>query len=203
MFKFPSDSEASKKRLALAVEAEKAKRLPKSTRGNEALQQYIAQRHTTPQQQCAAQKQDGAQIAQVPDTARSGESSALTTPDAAAPDLKPGDLVMVRTIYTDGKYVPANFIEKEVGRFIRIKQRGATYESTACDWRLPTPEERAQFAPKDDGWISWSGVECPVHPGVEVEVRFGSGVTGKDRAGNWDWVHRKMLGDITAYRVLP
>lgn len=55
-----------------------------------------------------------------------------------------------------------------------------------------------------DGWIEWSGGECPVI-GVEVEYRCGSeGEVHRDDADNlrWEWKHSGGSDDITAYRPL-
>lgn len=202
MFRFPSDSEASRKRLALAVEAEKAKRLPKSTRNDEALQQYIAQRHTTPQQQCAAQKQDGAQIAQVPDTARSGDCPAPSTPDAAAPDLKPGDMVMA-WFEKEGKEIPIQYVGplppqhfwKNEGKRVGT---GAFFAFTG--YRLPTPEERAQV--DGDGWI-------PIEKGkpYPFDVRRDDILVKTNKYGECRWCVVCPQGDpadgtITHYKVV-
>jgi hypothetical protein len=61
----------------------------------------------------------------------------------------------------------------------------------------------------EDGWIEWSGGECPVPVDAEVEIKFASGEYDDALpAGRWDWRHISMsggkpsLGNIIAYRVV-
>lgn len=63
--------------------------------------------------------------------------------------------------------------------------------------------------PDADGWIEWSGGECPVAGEVVVDIRFAVSRHGKqydDKIGvdplNWEWQHGKAPLDIVAYRVL-
>ena len=59
-----------------------------------------------------------------------------------------------------------------------------------------------------DGWIPWSGGECPVSPTMLVEVKLRSGkawLNKKAEEGSfWDWCHglEKSPGDIIAYRPI-
>jgi hypothetical protein len=160
----------------------------------------------TPQPQCAAQKQDAA--AQSPETERPGESSALTTADAAAP-LKPGDLIIVKDICMDKEYralVVAYVNHPEFGGpGYDVRIIGEPFQSHWKDYRLPTPAELAEANP----WISWAGGECPVAAGTRVEIKTRSEETLKVmRPELWQqWRHdrpnRRIEADIIAYRVLP
>lgn len=66
-------------------------------------------------------------------------------------------------------------------------------------------------APDADGWIEWSGGECPVGIFTFVQVRFRNGGEGVGPAGHWvdrwsdRWSHYGPLRseDIVAYRVRP
>jgi hypothetical protein len=59
-----------------------------------------------------------------------------------------------------------------------------------------------------DGWIPWSGGECPVSPTMLVEVKLRSGkawLNKKAEEGSfWEWYHgpKKSPDDIIAYRPL-
>ena len=55
-----------------------------------------------------------------------------------------------------------------------------------------------------DGWINWSGGECPVAPSTYVEVKFADGGVYIDKAGSLRWYHHRGIhhGDIVAYRKL-
>jgi hypothetical protein len=55
----------------------------------------------------------------------------------------------------------------------------------------------------DDGWIAWSGGECPVKKGVQLLVRLGDGFEFTDVAGHSRWNHIGDAGDIVAYRISP
>ena len=55
-----------------------------------------------------------------------------------------------------------------------------------------------------DGWIKWAGGECPVDSDAIVEVKFRNQNRYKfnsDRAGDYDWSHDGVNGDIIAYRL--
>ena len=67
-------------------------------------------------------------------------------------------------------------------------------------------EEYYQAYPKADadGWIEWSGGECPVSEFEAVQVKYkiddGSGMCGTD-AGELHWLHEDVDWDIVAYRL--
>jgi len=55
-----------------------------------------------------------------------------------------------------------------------------------------------------DGWIPWSGGECPIADFVAHEVRFRDGTLFCEAdavASKWDWRHTGDKGDIVAYRA--
>ena len=57
--------------------------------------------------------------------------------------------------------------------------------------------------PDPDGWIPWSGGECPVAPETLVDTKFRNGSRAfGEAADEWDWLHRSTLplSDIIAYR---
>jgi hypothetical protein len=57
-------------------------------------------------------------------------------------------------------------------------------------------------ATPDDGWIEWAGGECPVAPGVVVEVVTSGNGGGKCEAHTLDWGHVKSSKyNIIKYRV--
>ena len=63
--------------------------------------------------------------------------------------------------------------------------------------------EAALAAPQADadGWIPWSGGECPVHGRVPVEIQAKSGRKQTGLAEVWEWRHFGHRGDIIAYRI--
>lgn len=67
------------------------------------------------------------------------------------------------------------------------------------------PEKRRSSAQPDaDGWIEWSGGECPVPPDTLVEVLFRNGETDYtvQDAATYCWDHVKCDQDIISYRVV-
>nr|DAZ68574.1 MAG TPA: hypothetical protein [Caudoviricetes sp.] len=55
-----------------------------------------------------------------------------------------------------------------------------------------------------NGWIQWAGGECPVDSDAIVEVKYRKPNRYKfnsDRAGDYDWSHDGVNGDIIAYRL--
>ena len=57
-----------------------------------------------------------------------------------------------------------------------------------------------------DGWIPWSGGECPLGRVTQVDVRFRNGdeFMGAESpwpAGSYSWSHDESDYDIVAYRI--
>ena len=61
---------------------------------------------------------------------------------------------------------------------------------------LATPQ------PDADGWIPWSGGECPVSRYTIVEIMFRGGHKTRTYAGNMSWMHYGLDADIVAYRIV-
>ena len=63
---------------------------------------------------------------------------------------------------------------------------------------------------REDGWIDWSGGDCPVPSGTLVDVKYRDGVEASCvparefvRGGRFavEWDHSGVNGDIVAYRL--
>lgn len=55
-----------------------------------------------------------------------------------------------------------------------------------------------------NGWVQWSGGDCPVDSDAIVEVKYRSPNPyqyNNDRAGDFDWAHTGTDADIIAYRL--
>lgn len=68
---------------------------------------------------------------------------------------------------------------------------------TCGDWKLVQADA--------DGWIEWSGGECPLPESDEVEVKFGDGVTHPNmNARDWLWSYKGLTDGlkIIAYRPI-
>lgn len=69
---------------------------------------------------------------------------------------------------------------------------------------VPQPPEYApDSVALDDGWIEWSGGECPVDYGSYVWVIFRDGEksTTKEKAGNHFWINRNKHFDIVKWKL--
>ena len=58
-----------------------------------------------------------------------------------------------------------------------------------------------------DGWIPWSGGECPIPEGMAFDLRFRDGVTllaasSISPAAEWGWNHERSPYGIIAYRII-
>lgn len=54
----------------------------------------------------------------------------------------------------------------------------------------------------NDGWIEWSGGECPLPAGVEIDIKQRNGLIYKSNiSGERRWTHMKNHYDIIAYRI--
>ena len=59
----------------------------------------------------------------------------------------------------------------------------------------------------EDGWIPWSGGECPLDLLTQVDVRYRNGgelmgIGSTCLAGAYDWSHDERDYDIIAYRIV-
>lgn len=65
-------------------------------------------------------------------------------------------------------------------------------------------EKPAALDTDDDGWIDWSGGECPpVEADAEVWLKFRDGTSsyGQWKARNYSWRHHDNCDDIIKYRL--
>lgn len=55
-----------------------------------------------------------------------------------------------------------------------------------------------------NGWIEWTGGDCPVEPGTRVHYRMAYGHENTDgvQAELLRWTNTQWIGDIIAYRVV-
>lgn len=70
----------------------------------------------------------------------------------------------------------------------------------------PQPEYAPESVAIDDGWIEWSGGDCPVDPDTIVRYRLRGydGIFGSCRAKllSWNMDFARPSADIIAYRVI-
>jgi len=68
--------------------------------------------------------------------------------------------------------------------------------------------EEPPAAALSDGWIEWSGGECPIPKARqgEYQIRFRNGIFGRSEsmmARDWSWRDSSSDYSIVAYRLLP
>lgn len=76
----------------------------------------------------------------------------------------------------------------------------------SCDYNssIVTREQYEAAIAENEGWIEWSGGECPVDGDAIVEVKYrwhNHRQYSNDRAGDFIWLHTGGDGDIIAYRL--
>lgn len=72
-------------------------------------------------------------------------------------------------------------------------------EALERGWKAAFEEMRED----NDGWIEWSGGECPVPRGSETTIRFRDGDETTDTIPHlWNWEHDNDEADIIAYRIV-
>lgn len=67
-----------------------------------------------------------------------------------------------------------------------------------------TAEQYEAALEASEGWVEWHGGECPVDSDSIVEVKYRKPNPyrySNDRAGDFDWSHDDIDGDIIAYRL--
>lgn len=77
------------------------------------------------------------------------------------------------------------------------------YQTNWCSEYDPMVLRKPEAAKLDaDGWIEWSGGECPVDPDdlVDLVARRGWKYTAM-KAGHWGWRHDGEGFDIVRYRL--
>lgn len=109
-----------------------------------------------------------------------------------------------------------------IGERVEVRFRnGATSMTTgdggSCLWvhsHRQTPYDIVAYRlplADDDGWVDWTGGECPVKPGTHIEARLRGDAKGEaaiyERPEFLRWTHLKSdqyrgSGDIVAYRIV-
>lgn len=188
---------------AYVVEPEKQKFVGMSTRDNKTFQAYIAplvnpniidafnghapmpHEVATPQEEARSQPQQALEPAQ----------------------LKAGDLVMCPLL--TGDYAPRIFScwhgERAATWYNRASMDAQGPVIAQHSYRLPTPAERAEFAPENDGWIEWDPANktSPLKAGEHFQ--FKTTVSGDKifpQSGEQRAVDGQNWHAITAYRLV-
>lgn len=94
--------------------------------------------------------------------------------------------------------------ESEIARALRCpEQAGKVTGGMSIDAYVEEMDERR------DGWIPWTGGECPVHAKQKVVVKLRGDPPGIDYsrepplpADTLDWERRSSIADIVAYRII-
>jgi len=75
-------------------------------------------------------------------------------------------------------------------------------EKTMLDFVMGVIERGTAKQPANDGWIPWSGGECPVAGNVRVECKCRNGDQETSEASGFDWSHGGGKAfDIIAYKL--
>lgn len=95
-------------------------------------------------------------------------------------------------IYTESKFLPDFYV-------------GERAEDNGIDNGVTREQYEAALAAKNDGWIEWSGGECPVPGDTEVLIKCKSegawDYRYKQRADEVSWTHDDSMLDVIAYRL--
>lgn len=70
-----------------------------------------------------------------------------------------------------------------------------------CKSAVTKEQYESALAAHNDGWIPWSGGQCPVDGNVMVELRLRDNTDATDIAENRFWNHCGNKADIIAYRL--
>lgn len=104
--------------------------------------------------------------------------------------------------YFAAKAMAAYFTDASVAFDTNTIERGSKVAYALADAMLAAREAGKSEKKADDGWIEWSGGECPVDPCAIVEIRMLSSETEVQHAHQYRWDHKGYGGDIIAYRVV-
>lgn len=81
-------------------------------------------------------------------------------------------------------------------------------EALRAEWQSLQVDQPVDQSVDPDGWIEWTGGECPVAEGTPVEARLRNGDESYREDGmwfRWRWVesdHPYYATDIVAYKVV-
>ncbi len=96
----------------------------------------------------------------------------------------------------DANFYPSNKTLCEKYRVIGVYDITPNHEIS-----VTREQYEAALAAHNDGWIPWSGGECPVDGSVMVELRLRDNTDATDIAENWFWNHCGNEADIISYRL--
>lgn len=113
--------------------------------------------------------------------------------------MKEKKVIMARKIWTDGQLMDMAFEAEDRGNFHEILCRvAAKYDDVIAELEGKLMPSKSD----GDGWIPWSGGECPVDSRTIIEVKFLSGaIFDNMTAGAWKWKSDNDDGTIVAYRI--
>ena len=85
-------------------------------------------------------------------------------------------------------------------KYIRNANSAAAFYA---GYKLAKSERKLKKKAKKDGWITWSGGDCPVDKGASAYIKFRSGtITLTDYSSDWVWNHYGGDNEIIAYRII-
>lgn len=97
-------------------------------------------------------------------------------------------------IDTDGQFIVLTVYKIDAGSPENAKR---ALDAIA---RVIGAEDLLASEPGAEGWIPWSGGECPVDEDADVQYRLRNGYEDVEAAGLLEWQHSGEGYGITAYR---
>lgn len=101
-------------------------------------------------------------------------------------------------------YTTAIIVRDQYEAALAASKELRPYQVSTGHYTAATVAGKTASSADADGWISWSGGECPVDSDAIVEVKYRKSNPyqfNNDRAGDFTWSHHGIDGDIIAYRL--
>ncbi|MGK1930552.1 hypothetical protein ACR91X_24785 [Klebsiella pneumoniae] len=103
-------------------------------------------------------------------------------------------------VFFDGRFAPQGFILPRASDAWNKHEHPYSYTNV-----VTRDQYEAALAAKNEGWIEWSGGNCPVEKGTLIDVKHRDGEIYQNKPAMGDnntrWSHTGSRGDIIAYRL--
>lgn len=104
----------------------------------------------------------------------------------------------------------ACLLERDLSGEVDVKNISQSERAEKWHWGKFPGSPKSEVAayrlvskPENDGWIPWSGGECPVDGGLLIEVKYrGYAEIEINRGKEFRWNHADKPSDIIAYKII-
>ena len=146
---------------------------------------------------------DGKYQAQDPDRCLFWDKPTITAPAKPEPKVAPPVDTLVEVRDHTGSWLKAYSAGKLLSDgFLRVYTGGRTSKTALSETYHAYDDWRIVEEPDSEGWIKWSGGDCPVDYKECVRIRLRNGEKDIIKAGAVDWTETNCSWGVVAYKVV-